>query len=74
MPPRETGAGPAEAAPRHRDRCDVIAVAAGVAVSLAVTTVPRGRDPAPAVTGTAPAVTAVAGHPSLSRWAGGSGL
>jgi hypothetical protein len=49
-------------------------VAAGVAVSVAVTTVPRGRDPAPALTGTTPAVTAVAGRPSLSRWAGGQGL
>jgi hypothetical protein len=49
-------------------------IAAGVAVSVAVTTVPRGRDPAPAVTGTVPAVTAVAGRPSLSRRAGGPGL
>ncbi len=51
-------------------------IAAGVVVSVAVTTVtvPRGRDPAPALTGTTPAVTAVAGRPSLSRWAGGQGL
>ncbi len=49
-------------------------IAADVAVSVAVTTVLRGCDPAPAVTGTAPAVTAVAGRRKLSRWAGGLGL
>ncbi len=48
-------------------------IATGVAVSVAVATGPRGRDPAPAVTGTVPAVT-VAGRPSLSRQAGGPGL
>ena len=42
------------------------------AVIGAVTAVTRGRDPAPAVTGTVPAVTARAGRHSLSRRASGS--